>query len=142
MKNRLIISQKLTTLNQYIDIERGSKYGAADKKKDLTNNVMLEVLSQRKQIKLPADGLYDLKLYWITKNNATDPDNIYFSTKFILDGIVKAKLLSGDGRKQIRNIDNKIRTIKGKQFVIVRFVPVKPPISADFLKDPNEIDYF
>ena len=63
--------------------------------------------------------VYDIELLWETVNNRIDPDNIYFAVKFILDGVVKAGILKSDGRKNIRNIYNKIETT-GQNRVIMK----------------------
>ena len=122
---RFIVKVKMPNLNEYINIERTNRYGAAGQKKKATNSVAIELRSQSKKNKL--NGLYDLEIYWITPNNRQDPDNIYFKTKFILDGFVISGLLPGDGRKNIRHIDHRIRTIKGKEMVVIRLIEVLSP---------------
>jgi hypothetical protein len=120
---RFVITVKMPSLNEYIDIERSSRYGAAGKKKQATNNVAMELRSQSRE---KLTGLYDLTIYWLVPDNRQDPDNIYFKTKFVLDGFVTASLLPGDGRKNIRHIDHRIRTVKGKEMVLLQFDNVLP----------------
>jgi Holliday junction resolvase RusA-like endonuclease len=112
------IELKNITLNQYINLERGNRYAAASKKKKLTEAVQWQVMKYRNQI--DPTGLYDLTIYWIVPDNRTDPDNVYF-LKPILDGLVKAKILKDDNRKHVRNISHRIRTVKGKSYIIIRF---------------------
>lgn len=114
---RYIIQSQLPTLNEYIEKERGTWAAAASIKKKGTANVQVEVMSQNRQC---IDGMVDVELYWITPDNRQDPDNVFFATKYILDGIVKAGVLKGDGRKNIRHISHRIRTIKEYRFVIVK----------------------
>lgn len=118
---RYVIQSSLPTLNEYIQSERGTWAAAASLKKFATNNVQVEVMSQNRK---PLEGMMDINLYWITPDNKQDPDNIFFAVKFILDGIVKAKVLPQDGRKNIRYISHSIKTIKNKRFVIVELIPV------------------
>lgn len=54
------------------------------------------------------DCLHDVDVFWYRKDKKHDPDNIYFAIKFILDGLVKAKAIPNDGRKNIRHIHNYI----------------------------------
>ena len=118
---RYVIKSSLPTLNDYILAERGSWAAAASVKKYATNNVQVEIMSQGRK---PIEEVVDVNIYWITPDYKQDPDNVFFGVKFILDGIVKAKVLSQDSRKNIRHISNKIRTIKNKRFVIVELIPV------------------
>jgi Holliday junction resolvase RusA-like endonuclease len=117
-----VIQSQLPTLNDYIQKERGNWAAAASIKKKGTMAVQLEVMSQNRK---PIEGIVDVDLYWIVPDNRQDPDNVFFATKYILDGMVKAGVLKEDGRKNIRHISHKIKTIKGSRFVIVKFNPIK-----------------
>lgn len=108
---------KLPTLNEYINAERGDRMAAANMKKKVTNSIMVESLNFRNLI--DPNIVYDIELLWETANNRIDPDNIFFGVKFILDGVVKAGILKSDGRKNIRNIYNKIETT-GQNRVIMK----------------------
>ena len=118
--NRIIIKTKLMDLNKYTNLNRTNQYAGASVKKKLTDYIMAECLSQRLKLDLDRSATYDLKIYWIVPDKRKDADNVYSQVKFMLDGIVKANIIDGDGRKSIRNITNYIRTVKGKEFVIVR----------------------
>ena len=111
---------KLPTLNEYIDAERSNRFIAAKIKKTTTNNIRLEALSQTRD---KFEGLYDVRITWHRANNRQDSDNIYFSAKFLFDGLVEAKILSGDGRKHIRHINNEIFTT-GKDYCLVELIEV------------------
>lgn len=126
-KNRLIIRSRLLDLNKYTNENRTNKYIAANTKKHTLINVGIECLSQKKRglCIIDGDALYDLKLYWILPNNKKDPDNIMSEIKFLLDGVVSAKIIDKDGRKNIRHISHYIRTIKNQEFVIIRFIKIK-----------------
>lgn len=89
------------TLNEYIEAERTNRFLASKMKKSATNAVKIMTLEQHPE---KLEGLLDVQIVWGRKDNKHDPDNIYFAVKFILDGIVKAGVLPGDGRKNIRNI--------------------------------------
>lgn len=124
--NELIIPIPLITLNQYIFIERGNKFNAAKKKKELT----AKVAQYAKSLNIDFNGLYDLEITWTTPNNKTDADNTYFAQKFILDGIVAAGKLKDDTRKHIRHISHKIFTEKGITLTKVKLIPCTPSAST------------
>jgi hypothetical protein len=86
---------------------------------------MVECLRQRKLIDVDKEGLHDVKVFWIVPNNKKDTDNVTSEIKFLLDGVVLSGLISNDGRKNIRHISHYIRTIKNKEFAIVRFMKIK-----------------
>ncbi len=100
--NSFTIPMELTDLNTYINAERRNKFIAAKIKTDSTNAVMLFC----KELDLNQDKQHDITINWHTKDKRKDSDNIFFSAKFIFDGVVKAGKLAGDGYKQIRNIHN------------------------------------
>lgn len=97
---KIIIPGELTDLNEYIRQERGNKYVAAKTKKNETFAVSLFAREQGKPI------THRSKIYftWFCKNQKKDPDNISFAQKYILDGLVKAGILQGDGWKDIRGL--------------------------------------
>lgn len=111
MSNILIFKTKLPTLNEYILAERTNKFSGAKFKKKYTDIIHYEALQQRQMFSIDKTKCHDLEIHWTVTDNRTDSDN-YFSigAKILLDGIVSAKLLSGDGRKYIRNISNTIET--------------------------------
>jgi hypothetical protein len=112
----ITFESKIPTLNEYIDVERTNKYGAASMKKSATTNCMDESLNHRGLI--DPNGLYDVVAHWETKDNRLDPDNVYFGIKFVLDGMVKAGIINNDGRKNIRNINNEIETTGENKLIL------------------------
>jgi len=104
------IEGSLTSLNDYISAERTNKFMAAGIKKKETHKVWAYAENAKRQFKPNPNGLYDLFIRWYEKDNRKDSDNVFSSVKFILDGIVKAGIINGDGRKYIRNIHHYIDT--------------------------------
>ena len=114
MKTKFTLNTSLPTLNEYIKAERtvlkkaGKKVvltAGAKLKAENTDKCSYLILAQNVKLK---DCLYDVEIDWYRTNKREDPDNIYFAVKFILDGLVKAKVLKNDGRKNIRKIYNNI----------------------------------
>lgn len=106
------ILSKLPTLNEYIEAERTNRFMASALKKKYTKLCAGYALQMPK---LP-DALYDLHIHWQVDNNRHDSDNIYYACKYLIDGVVSAGKLRGDGRKFIRNIHHTIET--GKTYEI------------------------
>lgn len=99
----IFLEGEFTTLNDYIDAERSHRHNAARIKKHETVRVQLE-----------ANGTLPINEYpvcivftWYRKNTRTDPDNVAFAKKFILDGLQKANVLAGDGCKHICGFEDK-----------------------------------
>lgn len=105
MNNTLIITGPMTTLNEYIDAERGNKFAAAKIKKSETERVAWEAKKQK--IAKVEDKRVHIYFRWFCENRKSDPDNISFAKKFILDGLVTANVLQGDGQKHIAGFIDK-----------------------------------
>jgi len=91
----IIIPGEFTTLNQYIDKERGNRFAAAKIKKDETERAMYAMRG------CEAARIYPVRIMfsWYTADLRTDTDNISFAQKFILDAMVKAGILENDSRR-------------------------------------------
>lgn len=121
--NWFVINIKLPSLNEYINIERTNKYGAAKIKKQWTDICAYFCSDLQKTIN--PDALYDLEITWIVGDNKSDSDNIFFAKKFILDGLVEAKVLNNDNRKHIRHIKDEIYTDKETGFsTVVKLIEI------------------
>lgn len=97
MKQPIIIRTQLPTLNKYINAERGNRFAAAKMKKTYTQAVEYELLA----VKVKRTGRLELTFNWFVKDKKTDPDNICFSVKFLMDALVNQKIIEGDGWKFI-----------------------------------------
>jgi len=97
---QITINQKYPTLNEYIKVERSNMYGASAMKKQFTN--ISRTYAEVSKIKI--DKKVDIEFVWGITNKKSDPDNIAFGKKFILDGFVEAGLMENDGHKQINSL--------------------------------------
>lgn len=99
---KVTIPGRLTSLNQYVAAERGSKWKAATIKADDTGRVAKAALSSG------VGGVLvypvDVTLNHHRTDRRTDPDNVAFCIKFILDGLVAAGVLRNDTPKEIASI--------------------------------------
>jgi hypothetical protein len=48
----------------------------------------------------------DIDFVWVERNRKRDPDNVRFAAKFVLDGLVKAGVLKGDGWAHIGSLSD------------------------------------
>lgn len=95
----LKIRYKFPSLNDYIEAERKNKYKAAKIKKELTELVACECKAQ----KIPKMESVKLSFRWYEKNKKRDKDNICFSKKWIIDGMVHAGVLKNDTWEYIKD---------------------------------------
>lgn len=88
-------------MNEYSNAQRTHFHKGAAMKKKYTDIVHFSDSVFHAE-PIPSEG-YPLRIdfLWFEKNRRRDPDNIASAKKFILDGLQKAGVLSGDGWKQI-----------------------------------------
>ena len=98
MKNFIVIPGEMVCLNEYIDVERANRYGAAAIKKAETDRVAWTVRALRVK---PITDLCDFRFIWYVPNKRKDPDNIHFSAKFLFDGLVEAGVLPKDSQRYV-----------------------------------------
>ncbi len=91
--DKITINGNLTSLNEYINIERTNRYQAANIKKKNTEYVYWTAKESNIQKIKERVGII---IIWNSKNRNKDKDNISFAKKFILDGLVEAGILDDD----------------------------------------------
>lgn len=92
---KLVINGRFPSLNEYINAERSNRYMGSKMKKAYTQLVWAEAKNQKLRKIHPVEIIFT----WYEKNQKRDKDNVAFAKKFILDGLVEAKVLDGDGWK-------------------------------------------
>lgn len=92
--DKCIIDLKLPSLNEYINICRTNKYGAAKFKKSIEEQIAI-YLARLPEYKNPIK----IHFHWVEENKRRDFDNVAFAKKFILDAMVKQGKLKDDNRK-------------------------------------------
>lgn len=100
----------MTDLNTYIDAERTHRQLGAKLKKAETVRVFVSCVEQKiKRVK----HIDIIRFSWFCKDKRKDKDNVAFAKKFILDGMMMAKVIKNDGWNDIDGfvdifaIDNK-----------------------------------
>ncbi len=111
---RLFLDMRFVSLNEYIKHERSNKFQAANTKNQQTSFVYWLIKEQKFKLD---KCKYDVIFNWYKPNNKKDHDNIAFAKKFILDGLVMAKVLPSDGSKFIGNFQDIFILDKSKDYV-------------------------
>jgi len=96
---KFILLGEYTTLNEYTDANRTHYRVGAGVKKTETERARWELRQQFGDA--PPLPKSILKFTWYRKNKRTDPDNIAFAKKFILDAMQEVGIISNDGWSQV-----------------------------------------
>lgn len=105
MKYRFEIKERLPGLNEYTEYNRTNRFAGASLKKKTEERIYYYILEQLKNVKIGKKVF--IRFTWIEENGKRDLDNICFAKKFILDALVKAKVLENDNKSHISGfIDN------------------------------------
>lgn len=99
MKYKLEIKERLPGLNEYTAYNRTNRFAGATLKKGTEEHIYYYILEQLKNIKINKKVF--IKFTWVEENGKRDLDNICFAKKFILDALVKAKVLENDNKSHI-----------------------------------------
>jgi len=95
----LTIPGELSDLNTYVDAERTNRYISARIKSSETQRVTWQ--AKKARLKTPPPYPVHISCTWYTINLRKDADNVAFAKKIILDGLVAADVLNGDGRRHV-----------------------------------------
>ena len=99
----LIEVKYFESLNNYINAERTNRYKAAKIKKTMTA-IYATAFNGIKPYEKPIT----LTFTWFLKNKRRDLDNIAFNQKFIIDGMVLAKVIHDDSMKYVQGLVHRV----------------------------------
>lgn len=105
---KLVILGRLPGLNEYISVMNRNRFIGAKMKKENTQLVAWEAKAQKLRKCQPVEIIFT----WYEPNMKRDKDNIAFAKKFILDGLVTAGVLEGDGWKGYGDFDDRFEIDK------------------------------
>ena len=108
----------LPSLNDYTLANRGNRYGGAKMKRDAEACIQPYLPKPVGDLRYPVD----IEVLWVEPTSRRDADNVFFGIKMILDTMVRAGLLHGDGRRYVRRISHDIITNKENPRVEVEVV--------------------
>lgn len=92
------IPGRLPSLNEVTAWNRGNRYAAAKRKRDLEAMIGWCIVTE--DVK-PCTGHVRLTIRWFEPNRRRDYDNIESAVKFIQDALVKSGIIPGDGQKHL-----------------------------------------
>lgn len=120
-----IIPGRLPGLNEVNDSNRTHVQIGARLKRDVQNRVMWSIRKYMASGDVrPVDYPVDVTIHWYEPNRRRDVDNIQSGTKFILDAMVKLKLIPNDGQRWVRQIYHKVfKDDDGDGYVLVMVRP-------------------
>ena len=95
---KLVIKGSLAGMNEIIRANRINRYQGGIQKTDYTKLVQYSVLEQTRK---RYDGKVYITLTYYEPNNRRDDDNVHAGAKFILDGLVAAKVIVNDNRRYV-----------------------------------------
>jgi Holliday junction resolvase RusA-like endonuclease len=109
-------------MNTVINVAKQHWGQYAKLKKDLTQTVVREVqVAKLRPMKNPVCVVF----YWYESNLRRDIDNISaFGTKVVLDGLVEAKILKGDGQLWVPRIQHYFSVDKNNPRVEVQLLEI------------------
>lgn len=105
----LFIGGPLPGMNEMIAAahkRRGKWDGYGELKRDWGQRVWVEAKRAKLQ---QVDGPVSVYFVWREKDRRRDIDNIAAGAKFVLDGLVKAGVIAGDGQKDVFSIDHRFQ---------------------------------
>jgi hypothetical protein len=109
------IPGEFTTLNQHIAAANAHRAQAAKIKRDETARVRFAAAEVPPITEYPVD----LYLIWYRSNRKSDPDNVAFAIKYILDGLQDAGVMVQDTWQCVRSITHEFRVDKDAPGVAV-----------------------
>ena len=108
MKYRITIPGELPSMNEIVDASKLHYMEYSNMKKENT-----ELVAWIAKTKIDKQlGKIDIDITWHCKNRMKDKDNIAAGVKFILDGLVVAEVIKGDGWKHIGDINHSFKVDK------------------------------
>ena len=114
----LTIPGRLPGLNEIFAAAKSHYAKYSNEKKEYTE----EVAWLAKQARLPKFEKACLVITWFEPDRRRDPDNIMAGQKFILDGLVAAKVIPNDNQKYIVSIIHRFRVDKQNPRVEVEII--------------------
>ena len=124
MSVNFTIPGRLPSLNEFLDSTKRHKrgyYAGNDMKRKWERYISAYIPSTYKGLCL--DGKYSVAFKFYEENYRRDPDNISsVARKFILDALVKNKVLKDDSRKYIKELQDVYYTDKDRPRIEVMLI--------------------
>ena len=115
----LIIPGRLPGLNEYTKANRTNPHTGAKMKREAEELIGWEIIAAR--LPKPIPFRVRIRFAWFEKDRRRDPDNIASAKKYILDALVRAKVLQGDGWRHIGGFEDRFAVDARRPRVEVEF---------------------
>lgn len=121
MRAGMVIEGRFPSLNDYVDAERANRHVGAKMKRRETARAEAAAVAQG----LPRfAGPVAVHFLWVEPNRRRDLDNVAFAKKFVLDGLVAAGVLEGDGQRHVVALRDSFEVDPANPRVMVEVVGV------------------
>lgn len=117
---KFIIDDRLNSLNDYTKACRKNAYAGATMKKQNERVVMYYI--RKNHLKKIENYPIKARILWFEKNKRRDIDNITFATKFILDALVKMKIIEDDSQQYVTEIEHHVSVDTKKPRIEVELI--------------------
>lgn len=97
-RQQFTIPGRLPSFNEVTAWNRGNKYAAARRKRELESDIGWCIRHARL---VPMTGRVTLTIRWVEPDRRRDFDNIESAVKFIQDALVRYGIIHGDGQKHL-----------------------------------------
>ena len=123
MEYKFVILGRLDGMNEYTAANRANPYKGGKMKHDNQDVISWSIRQQLPRIRIEKPVVVGLTFY--EPNKGRDKDNILScALKFILDSLVKCKVLQGDGWKYVENFTHDFRVDKNNPRIEVTLTEV------------------
>ena len=102
---QIVIEGEFKTANEYIAAANRNRFVSAKIKADETARAQYAAIQSG--VKSVTKYPVKVRFTWYRKTKRTDPDNISFAQKFILDGLVLAGVITDDAWNYISRIEHR-----------------------------------
>jgi len=122
---RLVIPGELPAMNEIVGAANKSRWSYNDLKKAWTGRIAQEAkLARLRRVERAV-----VRCSWYVPNRRKDPDNIAGGIKLILDGLVMAGVLPGDGWRHVAGIEHEFAVDKDRPRVEIEIREVEEAAS-------------
>lgn len=116
MRAAFTIEGSMPSLNEYVRAERSNRLWAAAIKRRETTRARDAAVAAR----VPAfHGPVTVRFLWVEESRRRDLDNVAFAKKFVLDGLVEAGVLPGDGQRHVVGLQDTFERDPDRPRVVV-----------------------
>ena len=110
-----LINMRLPSLNDYVDVNRKNKYEGNKFKSEIDDAIGWRIKQAKVAGNLtPKEEPVDVLIDFYEPNRRRDVDNIQSATKYILDALVRQKILQNDGRRWVNQVYHRVFDIDKK----------------------------